>query len=201
MPEEILPEEADSTTVTTVEGDAIAHPEEQKPGGAEMFKSSAITVVLQLMPLTGGQVGRTGLLSIRNDDDAPLFAAPLGEEELFALVATPCLARLIEELTNLLPERLEEREARRAKEQARPVPPKTPVSSTPPSTKKGKGSQKTTQARPSSSIDQPYISSSQTTGASTSNSPAVPQSVFVPNPAPEIDQPPGKDKPQQLTFF
>src|SRR5690348_7876807 len=115
MSEEIMPEEADSTTVTTAEGndvDDTALPQEKKPGGAEIFKSSAITVVLQLMPVTGGQSGRTGLLSIRNDDDAPLFAAPLGEEELFALVATPCLARLIEELTNRLPQRLEEREAR-----------------------------------------------------------------------------------------
>lgn len=200
MAEEIMVKEADPHVIT-LEEEAATYLEEQQRVGEQEFKNCTITVVLQLMPVDDHPQGRMGLLSIRNDDDAPLFTTSLRGEELAEFLQIPRLDRLVEELRNLLPQRLTERVAK-AKELAKQTPSQATSRSASTSTKGGKGAQKSDRVQP----EVPAKTVSATPGtisgpATTTNNPSVPQSTLTPKPAPQAVTKPVEDTTRQLTLF
>lgn len=94
----------------TLESQAEAYLEAQKELAEAAYNASTISIVLGLMPADDHPQGRLGILSVRNDQDAPLFDTPLRGEELAPLLEAPPIARLLAELKALLPQRLEERQ-------------------------------------------------------------------------------------------
>ena len=126
---------------------------EQEKSITHAYNASTITIVVSLLPLDDNPQGRLGVLSVKNDNDAPLFGAPLHEDEVRPLLDALPVAALLETLKALLPQRLKEREEQakgKGKEQkptlqgtggsgagsggastTRPTPPRTAKKSTP----------------------------------------------------------------------
>jgi hypothetical protein len=199
MPEEIVLKEA-QPPIKTLKEDAVSSLEEQKQVAEKEFKNCAITVVLQLMPVDDHPQGRMGLLSVRNDDDPPLFTTPLRGEELAEFLEIPSLAGLIEELTNLLPRRLEERAAK-ASDQAKPPSSQVAGRSAGASVKGAKGGQKSTYIQPETPAKTVSSALETTASAATTKDSAVSQSVFTPESAPEVATEGVGDTTRQLTLF
>ncbi len=210
MPEDVEIKEADPPTAYKPEAEGYSVKEQDKVEAEEkLFNSSTITVVLQLMPVDDHPRGRLGLLSVRNDNDAPLFDAPIRGEILAEFLNVPSLAGLIEELKHLLLQRQGEREAEaKAKEQAVQIAPRPPSGSARTATEKGKTPRKT--AKPQPQPQQKLIaksagSSGTTEQVATDNNPTVPQSVFTPEPVTEeveaTEPVKVKETPRQLTLF
>lgn len=195
-----------------LEKDAAAYLEKQNQAGDEEFKKSTITIVLQLMPLDDHPQGRLGLLSIRNDDDAPLFGPPLRGEAVEGIIQFSALASLVQELKNVLPVRREERLAKiSAAEKARQLQSdrQTTAKNTTTQAKKGKADQRSNQPSSDSAAKQ-VNSAAGPTGTSASATPSevsIPRSVLVPSTATSVSElvpePAEKDKdtPRQLTLF
>jgi hypothetical protein len=198
MAEEIMVKEADPPVIT-LEEEAVTYLEEQKRVGEQEFKNSVITVVLQLMPVDDHPQGRMGLLSVRNDDDAPLFTTPLRGEELAEFLQIPCLDRLIEELRNLLPRRLTQRAAK-AKELTKQTTPQATSRNAVTSTK-GKGAQKSDRVQPQVPAKPVSANPGTISPAATTNNPAVPQSTLASKPAPQVVTESVEDTTRQLTLF
>ncbi len=199
MAEEIMVKEADPP-VLTLEEEAVTYLEEQKRVEEQEFKNSAITVVLQLMPVDDHPQGRMGLLSVRNDDDAPLFTTPLRGEELAEFFQIPRLDRLIVELRNLLPQRRTERAAK-AKELAKQTPSQPSSRSASTSTKGGKSAQKSDRVQPEVPAKPVSATPGTISPAATPNNPSVPQSTLTPKPASQTVTKPVEDTTRQLTLF
>jgi hypothetical protein len=191
-------------TVTSIEHQPL---EDRKAVEENLFNHSTITIVLQLMPLVKADPlrGRMGLLAIRNDDDVPLFGAPLRGEELVEFLEITSLARLIDQLKSLMPGRLEAQEVK-AKEQAVPVAIQPPSVSTVTSSKKGKSHHKSGKVQPEVPT-KTAGSSPKATDPTTevAANPLIPQSVFTPEPAPKAvtatDPVEAGNTPKQLTLF
>ncbi|HEX2913721.1 MAG TPA: hypothetical protein VH186_23150 [Chloroflexia bacterium] len=198
MTEEIMVKEADPPVIT-LEEEAVTYLEEQQWIGEQEFKNCAITVVLQLMPVDDHPQGRMGLLSVRNDDDAPLFTTSLRGEELAEFLQIPRLARLVEELRNLLPQRLIERTAK-AKEQAKQTTPQATSRSAVTLTK-GKGAQKSARVQPEVPTKPVSATPGTISPATTPNNPSVPQATLTSKPATQAVTKPVEDTTRQLTLF
>lgn len=199
MAEEIMLKEADPPVIT-LEEEAATYLEEQQRVREQEFKNCAITVVLQLMPVDDHPQGRMGLLSIRNDDDTPLFTTPLRGEELAEFLQIPRMDRLIEELRNLLPQRLTERAAK-AKEQSKQATAQVTSRSTGTSVKVGKGAQKSACVQPEGPAKPISATPETISPAAATNNPSVPQSTLTPKPVTEAVTKPVEDTTRQLTLF
>lgn len=125
MPDENKTSYADET----LESQAEVYLEAQKKLAEATYDGSMITIVLGLMPADDHPQGRLGVLSGRNDQDAPLFGRPLRGEELLPLLEFAPVARLLTELKALLPQRVKERE-QKDKEKERQAAQTTSTAST-----------------------------------------------------------------------
>lgn len=125
-----MPDETEIPTILAVptapsnlqpglEEEAQAYLEEQEKSLREAYNASTISIVVSLLPADAHPQGRLVLLSVKNDNDAPLFGAPVREDEVLTLLETPGLAELLQNLKALLPQRLKEREE---KEKAKALP-------------------------------------------------------------------------------
>ncbi|HEX2909882.1 MAG TPA: hypothetical protein VH186_03670 [Chloroflexia bacterium] len=117
-----------TSTDDTLETQAEAYLEAQEKLAETAYNASTITIVLGLMPADDHPQGRLGILSVRNDQDAPLFGAALRGEEVTALLETAPLAHLLTGLKALLPERVKKRK-QKEKEKERQSAQTTPTAS------------------------------------------------------------------------
>jgi hypothetical protein len=183
------------STDDTPETQAEAYLEAQEKLVEAAYNTSTITIVLGLMPADDHPLGRLGILSVRNDQDRPLFGTALRGEEVAALLEFGPVARLLTELKGLLPARVKERE-QKEKEKERQSTQTTPTASTT-RAKSGKQSGET-HSQMKSAIKPPDDSQSgvaATTNANREEAVTAADHILPPQPQPATG------KTTQLTLF